>query len=177
MSITKEMNLPGIINMGVFDAELIFNDMKVTPPRKVTAFEIEIPVQDGGLSYINHKTYPIRKDCIICTKPGQIRHTVLPNNYCCKNTLEDVAKSVNLSPIYFHKLFSQTTGQTPYEYLLENHLHIAKDLLLCSNKSFTEIAFECGFTSQSYFNYVFKKQVGVTPKQYKKNVYDKYPIT
>ena len=272
MNDSKEMILPKIINAGVFDAELIYPDKKVTKKRKVSVFEIEIPIQNGGLSYIDNKAYPIREDCIICAKPGQIRYTVSPfkcyyvhillnqgtlldylantpdvfkilqlsdyinlftsmiaahcspfdgsniliqskileliyriysdtqryskqgtlassidtdviskavsfldNNYHSKNTLEDVAKSINLSPNYFHKVFSAATGQTPYEYLLEKRLRTAKKLLLFSDSSLTEIAFECGFTSQSYFNYVFRKEVGITPKQYKMNAYDKYP--
>ncbi|MDF2926774.1 MAG: DNA-binding protein AraC-type [Paenibacillaceae bacterium] len=86
-------------------------------------------------------------------------------------TLEAAAKAANLSPIYFHKLFSAIIGKTPHAYVLDKKLRYAKELLLTSTLSLTEIAYECGFSSQSYFNYVFKKEVELTPNQFRGKKY------
>ena len=50
----------------------------ITKNRKTTMFEIEIPIEKGGVSYINSDNMAIEPDVIICAKPGQTRHTKLP---------------------------------------------------------------------------------------------------
>jgi len=88
-------------------------------------------------------------------------------NYSLQISLEDIAKAVNLSPIYFHQIFKQAIGQTPHRYLLMRRLQRAKKMLLTSEMPLSEVALASGFTSQSYFNYVFKKETGLTPKQFR----------
>lgn len=91
----------------------------------------------------------------------------IEKNYSDEILLEDIAKQCNLSPIYLHKIFKETFGMSPHAYLMSKRLDAAKNLLLASNYSLVEIALMCGFTSQSYFSYVFKKYVGDTPKAFK----------
>ena len=90
--------------------------------------------------------------------------------------LEDTARAVGLTPIYFHNLFQKHMGQTPHEYLLEKRLNAAKELLTGSDMSMVNIAAECGFSSQSYFNAVFKKHCGTTPLKYRQHAFDKYQL-
>lgn len=87
----------------------------------------------------------------------------------CSNhiTLEDMAKTANLSPSYFHLVFKEIIGESPYKYLLGIRINCAKNLLLNSKLPLTRIAEEAGFGSQAYFNYVFKKELGITPKMYR----------
>ena len=95
---------------------------------------------------------------------------------CFENiTLGEIAQHVNLSRTYFHSLFTRAVGMTPQRYILQKRLGAAKTHLLMSQKSVSDIAYESGFSSQSYFNYVFKKETGVTPGNYKKMMYNKYP--
>lgn len=82
-------------------------------------------------------------------------------------TLEDVAKHVHLSRIYFRSVFVAATGQTPYKYIRSKRLSAAKQLILTTDKSFSEIAVECGFSSQSYMNSVFREEFDKTPKQFR----------
>lgn len=84
-----------------------------------------------------------------------------------KITLADVANAANLSPSFFHSVFKLAKGKTPSEYLLQVRLSMAKNLLRNTAKSLSEIAVLCGFESQSYFNYVFKKTTNMTPKGYR----------
>lgn len=82
-------------------------------------------------------------------------------------TLEDIAKAVNLSPVYFHKKFKTAKEISPHEYLCEKRIERAKFLLLSGDKPLMEIAFECGFSSSSYFICFFKEKTGMTPKKFR----------
>lgn len=73
----------------------------------------------------------------------------------------------------FRHLFAEHFGKSPYAYLTEQRITHAKRLLKNSNSSITDIAFDCGFNSSSQFTNIFKKYMGVTPKEYKKRVASK----
>jgi AraC-like DNA-binding protein len=79
---------------------------------------------------------------------------------------EAVAAHVGLNPAYFGKVFNKETSVHYSEYLTELRIEKAKELLLLTSKNVTEIAYETGFSSQSYFSTVFKRKTGLTPKQY-----------
>lgn len=89
-------------------------------------------------------------------------------------TLETVSKYVLVSPIYFHNTFKAAVGKTLREYVEEQRIKRAINLLIATNKSLTQIAMECGFSSQSYFSYAFKRKMKKTPREYVKEIYDKY---
>ena len=82
--------------------------------------------------------------------------------------IAEVAAVVNISPYYFSRLFRQSTGLSPHEYLTQRRLKVAKQLLKKTELSIVEISAEVGFNSQSYFITLFKKQVGTTPLKYRK---------
>ncbi len=84
---------------------------------------------------------------------------------------EMVAGAVGLTSSYFGKEFKKETGIHFSEYLMNYRIEKAKDLLLHSRKSVSEITFEVGFNSQSYFGYVFKKETGLTPKQFREKAF------
>lgn len=91
-------------------------------------------------------------------------------------SLSDIAKSVNLSPVYFHGIFKNYTGKTPHDFLQETRLLHSKNMLTSTSLSISEIALACGFSSQSYFNAFFKKQLNTTPLRYRKTELDRYGI-
>ena len=257
---------PQIVNLGLYDAALVHGNVSSTKPRRVSVYEIEFITENGGFSYIGNQRFPIRKGCVICAKPGQLRHTDLPYkciyihaviedeelsalihsvpdfyapsapdvfesalngliseskltkyssnidiaikfleilslmfkasqsschetpslhknmkiiqqaisfidiNYTQSINLDDIAAHVHLSRIYFHKLFLDATGQTPHSYLLSKRISAVKFLLTTTDKSFSDIATDCGFSSQSYMTYVFKREMSCTPMQYKKQL-------
>lgn len=92
----------------------------------------------------------------------------IDTHYHEKISLEQLSNMVNLSPIYFQRVFTAITGKSPHKYLLDKKLQVAKELLLVSNYNLTEISNMCGFSSQSRFNIVFKQTEGMTPTEYKK---------
>lgn len=86
----------------------------------------------------------------------------------CENTLSvhNLAEMCNVSPTYFRKLFKEYSGTSPQNYKLNMLMSQAKQYLLYSDKSVSEIADVLGFTSASYFCRIFKKKIGLTPMQY-----------
>ncbi|MBO7356565.1 MAG: response regulator [Lachnospiraceae bacterium] len=81
--------------------------------------------------------------------------------------LQDVAKSVNMSNSRFSTVFSQQNGQTFTEYLISLRLGKAKEMLRTTGIKSTQIARECGYNDSHYFSYIFKKNVGITPSEYR----------
>ncbi|MBR5916503.1 MAG: helix-turn-helix domain-containing protein, partial [Lachnospiraceae bacterium] len=92
----------------------------------------------------------------------------MSQNYSNANLmLQDVAKAVNMSKSRFSTVFSQTTGQSFTEYLIYLRLSKAKELLKSSNLKSSQIATEIGYNDSHYFSYIFKKNVGMTPSDYR----------
>ncbi len=92
----------------------------------------------------------------------------LHTHYGAPLTLSEIAAISGYSPNHFHRIFSHVMGNTPQEYLLSVRLEHAKQLLLQPEKSISEIAYECGFSSQSYFTEQFRKEARMTPGKYRK---------
>lgn len=82
-------------------------------------------------------------------------------------TLNTVAHEVNVSPNHLSAMFSQKTGQTFVKYLTDVRMHRAKELLKCTSKRSNEICEEVGYRDPHYFSYLFKKNVGCSPIQYR----------
>lgn len=96
-------------------------------------------------------------------------------NYAADIDLNNIAEYVNLSPSYLHSIFSENEGVTPHRYLIRKRIDEAKILLLTENSiPLSDIAIRCGYASQSYFNYIFKKETGLTPTEYRKISAEKY---
>ena len=81
--------------------------------------------------------------------------------------LQDVAKAVGMSNSRFSTVFSQQTGQTFTEYLIYLRLNKAKEMLKTTTIKSSHIARESGYNDSHYFSYIFKKNVGMTPSEYR----------
>ena len=92
-------------------------------------------------------------------------------------SLSDIAASVNLSPSYFHNLFTDTCTITPHAYLISLRIDQAKRMLWDSTVSISDIASLCGFNCQQYFTKVFKQKTGTSPYQYRKRMHQRYLAT
>ncbi len=80
----------------------------------------------------------------------------------------DAAKAAGLSVSHFRHRFQQETGFNPVEYLTRRRITQAKRLLRTSDRSVTEIAYDLGFSTSQYFATVFRKMVGITPREYRR---------
>jgi two-component system response regulator YesN len=81
--------------------------------------------------------------------------------------LNEVAAQVNLSPSHFSVVFSQENEQTFKEYLTEIRIQKARELLRTSNLGATEISLQIGYSDPHYFSYVFKKNTGMSPTEFR----------
>ena len=84
-------------------------------------------------------------------------------------TRGDVAGEVHLAEEYFSRLFSRQTGFTFKDYLLNEKMNAAKKLLSGSSLSVSIVASKVGYDNFSHFSQIFKKVVGETPQEYRKN--------
>lgn len=78
-----------------------------------------------------------------------------------------VAAYVNLNSSYFSTLFKKELGISVSDYIINNRIEAAKNMLKFSDYSILEISNYLAFSSQSYFTSVFNKNVGLTPKAYR----------
>lgn len=265
------MELPDIVAAGIFDSRVARKNAAISRKRKTTMFELELPIEEGGISYVDAEEIAIVPEVVISVKPNQIRHTKFP--YRCyfvhmmlpkgrlhdilMNTadffktdqygryedifkklikayhslspreevllqslvleliytvakessseltgnrsaesgiliekalsyikehlteplpLERVAGAVSLSPVYFHNTFKFAVGMTLRDYVEEQRLRHAIGLLQTTDFSLAKIAYECGFSSQSYFSSVFKRRMKTTPRRYVREIYTKYEL-
>lgn len=86
-------------------------------------------------------------------------------------TLENVARRFNYSSPYLCKMIKKKIGISFKEYLTEARLSKAKAMLVNSDKTVKEIAYEVGFEDEKYFMRIFKKTENVTPTQFR-NAYN-----
>lgn len=92
----------------------------------------------------------------------------LKEHYQKEYCLEEVAKAANLSPYHFIRVFKSQTGKTPHDFLQEVKLQKAKEMLMDSTKTITDICSELAFSSPSHFAAVFNKAVGQSPTAFRK---------
>lgn len=85
-------------------------------------------------------------------------------------TLDELAAVAGRSKYHFVRNFTAAFGMSPLRYLIQRRTDAAKRMLRGGTASLAEIAFACGFASQSHMTTVFKKAIGVTPGQYRKGV-------
>ncbi|MGG6293628.1 helix-turn-helix domain-containing protein [Leptolyngbya sp. AN02str] len=83
--------------------------------------------------------------------------------------LTDLASLVGMSEFHFGRQFKQGLGTTPHQYLLQQRIERAKQLLKQSDRSISDIALTCGFNSHSHLSKQFRQLTGTTPKAYRLN--------
>jgi AraC family transcriptional regulator len=84
-------------------------------------------------------------------------------------TLHMLAREAGFSDFYFSRLFRTATGIAPLKLVGRRRIERAKLLLTESSASLAEIALSCGWSDQSYFTTAFRRAVGVTPRQFRRN--------
>ena len=90
------------------------------------------------------------------------------DHYMEKIELNDLAKEVNLSKSTCCREFKKYMNCTIFEYIINYRLLVSSDLLITTNDSISDIAYQCGFGSTSYFIERFKMKTGISPSVYRK---------
>lgn len=93
--------------------------------------------------------------------------SIIKERYCEQITVNDISKSVFLSPRYANSIFLKETGKSIFDYLLEYRLEISKKLLMVKDCRISDVCEKVGYENKSYFTLLFKRNVGVSPTEYK----------
>ncbi|SEG46750.1 AraC family transcriptional regulator [Paenibacillus sp. UNC499MF] len=96
------------------------------------------------------------------------RHYI-ENNYQTNITIDELARMAEVSPKYYGDLFKKTYGLSVIDYLTEQRVNRAKQLMALSQSRLKDIAHVVGYQDEFYFSRKFKQEVGVSPTVYMKN--------
>jgi len=91
----------------------------------------------------------------------------MEKNYNKTITMTEMAGISSMSPRNLIRRFEQATSNTPLEYLQRFRIENAKKMLENKNDGIEQIAMKCGYEDMSFFRKVFKRHVGMTPREYK----------
>ena len=83
-------------------------------------------------------------------------------------SLAQIAAAISISPTYFSRLFKRATGSSPHQYVIQQRVERAKELLKTTDLAIANVALQVGFSSQSHLTQHFRRLTGVTPKQVSK---------
>ncbi len=111
----------------------------------------QLPTYEGGLP-----TYQLNQvlDYIDAGLAGELK-------------LADLAELLGMSPFHFGRMFKQSMGISPHQYVIKQRLERAKHLLKHSDQAIIDIALECGFNSHSHLSKQFRKVMGVSPRTFR----------
>ena len=93
--------------------------------------------------------------------------TFMEHNYQRELTVEEVADVCKLNRSYFSKLFKESMGCPPQEFLIRLRLSKAAEQMKSGKAPIGEIAAACGYPNQLHFSRAFKKRYGVSPREWR----------
>ena len=94
----------------------------------------------------------------------------IAEHYCEKIYIEKLSDMITVSPDYFTKMFKDSIGKTPIEYINGMRINESMRQLSSTEKSMSEIADSIGFCNPNYFHKIFKQYMGISPLAYKKSI-------
>lgn len=120
----------------------------------------------------------LRTHSNVRASPSRARHALAPYrlrrakdfveaNLAMPIGVAEMAAAAGISQYHFSRAFRHTTGLPPYAYLLKRRIIAAKAKLADQRTRLTRVATQCGFSSLSQFSRMFKREVGVSPSQYR----------
>jgi len=120
-------------------------------------------------SFIAPEHFGSQKPSLPNASPTEKAILYMQENLSTSLSLDNIARSVNLSVSFFSRKFKKDTGYAPIEYF--NYLRIQKacQLLHFSTWRINEVASAIGIDDPFYFSRLFKQQMGLSPAHYRKN--------
>lgn len=179
LTILKRMHLYSLYLIKQEIMQVVYADLMQKGIQATKLFHDEFSIQlsnrslDGTtdmirwVNYLLEKTFAyeneVKKSATIIDKINQYVH----NHYKEDIDRNKIAEEFFLTPEYLAKLYKKKTGLTIKNYINDYRIEKAKKLLHTSDNSISEIAVAVGFDNFSYFSTLFKKSIGVSPKDYR----------
>ena len=91
---------------------------------------------------------------------------MISEDLCCNNLR--LAKLLGYHPYYLNEIFSREEGISLHKYIMKERIAKARELITSSNNSLSEIAEQCGFSSQSHLSRCINEEYGITPSKMRK---------
>lgn len=141
---------------------------------KMLTILYELSICDGvrelsNSSFVRHDTFTTTSDSRRVAKIEEY----IGKHYAEDVHLQDLAAIVGMTPAAFSRFFKLRTGRTLSNYIIEIRLGIAVRMLVDTTKTIAEICYESGFNNLSNFNRIFRKNKGMTPKEFREYYYKK----
>ena len=92
----------------------------------------------------------------------------IQENFHRKISLEEISKLVNMSQVSFNRFIKKRTGRTFVNYVNDTRISYASRWLIETEKTISEISYDCGFNNIANFNRLFKKAKNCTPSEFRK---------
>ena len=93
----------------------------------------------------------------------------MEENFTGKIYIDDIADIAAISPRHFKRRFKKATNETPLAYIQHLRIEYAKKLLEKSSETINEITYKIGYEDINSFRRLFKKNTGISPKDYRNN--------
>lgn len=126
--------------------------------QKLTDLLSGILLRSDSLFLARQEAYP---------DPVRLMISYMEQNYFRRITLDELAEVTYLNKYYMARLFKQHTGLAPCELVNRFRLEYGRQMLLSGEMGVEQIALNLGFHSHSYFTRRFKREYGLTPKEYR----------
>jgi AraC family transcriptional regulator, melibiose operon regulatory protein len=151
-----------------FFLNIWFNDLNKKYTTEISLLEIR-----ARLLRMAESILPDKDNVLSSIRSNEISNVeriaiYIAQNYHNPLKVADIARTVHLHPDYANAIFKKAFGCTLTHYISEERISHAKRKLVATDKSITEISFECGFNSISRFNEAFRKNSKCTPREFRR---------
>lgn len=157
---TIKDSMHSILNMLLTEAEEAYMHYDISCQNLAEMFIIHI-IRLQNLSLAPSFDTKMSKECGIAKR-------YIDSNYMENITLDLLAELTHMNKFYLVHSFTKYTGMSPINYLTQKRIRVSMEYLASTDYSIAQIASNVGFSSQSYFSQVFRKALGTTPLQYRK---------
>lgn len=118
---------------------------------------------------VHKKTEKSNEETIEIDLLAQRIKNYIDENYYEDISLQTISEALNISTYYLAHVFKKATGYSPLQYILRRRIGEAQTLLISTDLPATVIAAKVGYNNPSHFNLIFTKNVGMSPRKYRKN--------
>lgn len=105
----------------------------------------------------------------LCRSRLKVAIEYIENHITDNISLLDIAAELDISQYHFCRLFKESMGTSPHQYIIQKRIEHGQNLLVKTSNKIADISLAAGFANQGHFSYHFRKLTGTTPKQYRES--------